>query len=136
MEEWGQVESFELRLRRREALRADGEGAQAPATGRTTNERRRPVAIPATVPGWLLTEAGTEKTFDDVRQVVERIRAYLTQVRQDEASKVDTKEARNIACRNSSVRFPDIEFLPTFRPQFVEAARRRASQKKQGRDGA
>jgi hypothetical protein len=51
MEEWGQVESFELRLRRREALRADGEGEQAQATGCTTNERRRPVAIPAPVPG-------------------------------------------------------------------------------------
>ena len=40
MQSWGLVESFELRLRRQEALGADGEGEQTAITGRTTNGRR------------------------------------------------------------------------------------------------
>lgn len=129
MEEWGQVESFELRLRRRETLRAHPE--QTTTTGCTTNGRRRPITISAPVPSWLHAEVGKDKTFNDIRRIVERIRAYLAQVQQDEAPKTDTKgTARNTACRSSSLHFPDIEFLPIFRRQFLKEAKLHASQKR------
>jgi hypothetical protein len=46
----GPVESSELRLRRREALRIKVQGEQVTATGRMSNGRRSPTAITAPVP--------------------------------------------------------------------------------------
>jgi hypothetical protein len=154
MEEWGNVLFFELRLRRREALRADGQGERPTTTGLLRNGRRHPTAITAPVPEWLQREVGTEKSFNDIRHIVKRIRAYLTRLKQEEDSKKiarakpssaaalskdDKKIAQNAAYRerNSLVRFPDIEILPTFHPRVLEEARQRSSQKKRGnKDGS
>jgi hypothetical protein len=84
---------------------------------------------------------------------VQRIRRYLTHLKREEdtkktargkprgaatLSKDSKKLAHNAAYRekNSLVRFPDIEILPTFHPRALEEARQRASQKKRGnKDG-
>lgn len=154
MEEWGNVLFFELRLRRREALRADGQGERPAPTGFLRNGRRHPTAITAPVPEWLQREVGTEKSFDDIRRIVQKIRSYLTRLKKEEdnkkmprgrpsgaatLSKNDKKVAHNAAYRekNSLVRFPDIEILPTFHPRVLEEARQRTSQKKRGnKDGS
>lgn len=149
MEEWGKVLFFELRLRRREALRADGLGERPTPTGLLRNGRRHPTAITAPVPEWLQREVGTEKSFYDIRSIVRRIRSYLARLKREEdrkkvargkpsgdatLSKDAKKVAHNAAYRerNSLVRFPDIEILPTFHPRVLEEARMRASQKKRG----
>jgi hypothetical protein len=154
MEEWGKVLFFELRLRRREALRADGQGERPTPTGLLRNGRRHPTPITAPVPEWLQREVGTEKSFYDIRQIVHRIRSYLTRLKREEdhkkitrgkpsgaatLSKDSKKLAHNAAYRekNSLVRFPDIEILPTFHPRVLEEARQRASEKKRGnKDGS
>ncbi|KAF3390377.1 hypothetical protein F1880_009340 [Penicillium rolfsii] len=148
MEEWGNVLFFELRLRRREALRAGGQGGRPTPTGLLRNGRRHPTAITAPVPDWLQHEVGTRKSFADIRQIVKRIRSYLTRLKKEEDSKKmargktsgaailakDEKTAHNAAHRerNSLVRFPDIEILPTFHPRVLEEAHQRTSQKKRG----
>ncbi|OOQ83713.1 hypothetical protein PEBR_33559 [Penicillium brasilianum] len=151
MEEWGYVLSFELRLRRREALRTDGQGERPAPSGLLHNGRRHPTAITAPVPDWLQREVGANKSFDDIRDIVRRIRAYLTAIKEQEDAKresrtkvnaVDnlTKDEKKVAQnaayreRNSLVRFPDIEILPTFHPEVVEDAKRRAAQKKTGQE--
>ncbi|KAJ5459639.1 uncharacterized protein N7458_001191 [Penicillium daleae] len=152
MEQWGHVLCFELRLRRREALRADGQGERPAPTGLLGNGRRHPTAITAPVPEWLQREVGTGKSFDEIRNIVERIRTHLTKIKNEEDSKKlrrtkpnggatlskdDRKLAQNAAYheRNSLVRFPDIEILPTFDPLVIEEARQRSSQKKRAKKG-
>lgn len=152
MEQWGHVLCFELRLRRREALRADGQGERPAPTGLLGNGRRHPTAITAPVPEWLQREVGTGKSFDEIRNIVERIRTHLTKIKNEEDSKKlrrtkpnggaalskdDKKLAQNAAYheRNSLVRFPDIEILPTFDPLVIEEARQRSSRKKRAKKG-
>jgi hypothetical protein len=149
MESWGYVLNFELRLRRREALRNDGQGEKPTPTGLLRNGRRHPTAITAPVPEWLRREVGTNKSFAEIREIVKRIRSYLTRLQEEEDSKKqqqskqngtvsfskdEKKVAHNAAGRerNSLVRFPDIEILPTFHPDVMEDARRRAAEKKRG----
>lgn len=148
MEDWGHVVSFELRLRRREALRNDGQEVKRAPTGLLENGRRHPTAITAPAPDWLLGEVGRGKSFQDVRDIVERIRKYLAGVQEQEhikknqkansangasvMSKHEKKLAQNSAYRerNSLLRFPDIEILPTYDPEVLEEARKRSVEKK------
>lgn len=51
------------------------------------------------VPSWLRAEVGSNKTFEDIRNIIEKIRQYMQSLR-------DTYRP---------VAFPDIEILPTFR---------------------
>ncbi|KAJ5377238.1 uncharacterized protein N7496_004647 [Penicillium cataractarum] len=149
MEEWGYVLSFELRLRRREALRTDGQGERPAPSGLLQNGRRHPTAITAPVPDWLQREVGAGNSFNDIRDIVRRIEAYLTSIQKQEDAKREsrtkanavgnlTKDEKKVAQnaayreRNSLVRFPDIEILPTFHPDVLEDAKRRSAQKKSG----
>lgn len=84
MERWGQVQSFELCLWRREALRASGEPTAPTPRGLLESGRRHPTAYTAPVSDWLHQEVGTGKSFNDIRRVIERIRGYLAGVRQEE----------------------------------------------------
>ncbi|KAJ5475599.1 hypothetical protein N7539_007886 [Penicillium diatomitis] len=120
MERWGHVRSFELRLRRREALRTDRETQRPVPTGLLDNGRRHPTAFTAPVPDWLQREVGAGKSFDDIRGIVERIRRDMTDARQREngynQALADTSSSGSSAHRERQAftRFPDIEILPTF----------------------
>lgn len=115
------------------------------------NGRKHPTAVISPAPVWLRSQVGTEKSFEDIRKIILRIKDHMTKLRNNErrdrdASRskiapagesagttsghrrsswrsVDKKEPR---LHPSSVRFPDIEILPTFRPQIEKAAARRA----------
>jgi hypothetical protein len=148
MEDWGHVVSFELRLRRREALRNHGQEVKPAPTGLLENGRRHPTAITAPAPDWLQREVGRGKSFEDVRVIVEKIRKYLAGVQEQEhtkknqkanlangtavMSKDEKKLAQNSAYReqNSLLRFPDIEILPTYDVEVLEQARKRFAEKK------
>ncbi|KAI2786254.1 hypothetical protein POX_g08637 [Penicillium oxalicum] len=140
MERWGYVRSFELRLRRREAMRADGQADRPGPSGLLGSGRRHPTAFTAPVPNWLQQEVGSGKTFDDIRNIVERIRQDLANARQQKINNKQSKEEtgdsvalsdenRHVSLstayreRQSFARFPDIEILPTFHPS-VQAQRR------------
>lgn len=148
MKKWGGVESFELILRRREMLRVDNgdessdNGGMSKSSKKAPSGRKNPTAIIAPVPDWLRAHVGRDKTFEDIRQIVSRIRQHLLVVRDAErAQSVQqstdgpaTAAMAGIANSNnngasshrrqqaSRVRFPDIEVLPTFRPWVLDAA--------------
>lgn len=106
MERWGGVDSFELILRRREALRVDNEPdadsneqlAGARPTASTSRKetrasralaapqrsRKHPTAINAPVPLWLRQLVGKSKSFDNIRELVEHVRTYLGDLRKEE----------------------------------------------------
>ena len=88
--------------------------------GAQSKRRRKPIIAPAPVPGWLRHEVGPQKSFDEVRGVVQRLRDYLTRL-QDEG-------------REDEIRFPDIEILPSFETWVLEgaAARRKQQRKRAG----
>jgi hypothetical protein len=179
MERWGGVKSFELILRRREQLRVDAEppaeskerSARARSSGSGIRKetrssraltapqrsRKHPTAINAPVPSWLRELVGKLKSFEDVRELIEHVRAYLSDLRKEEreeqltlsmsptpslavsprhAAGNDRKRLvkstasafkNNQRLQNSRVRFPDVEILPTFKPWVVEAALRQRS---------
>ncbi|KAJ5153435.1 uncharacterized protein N7482_009913 [Penicillium canariense] len=150
MEVWGGVASFELILRRREVLRADGtndKSASTASSGPLQNGRKHPTAIVAPVPRWLRQEVGRGKSFDAIRHLIERIREHMASLRQNEKihqaqqAKLSGSSARSKSRKQpktpsrqqgSLVRFPDIEILPTFKQWVIEDVfRPRASQKKQ-----
>jgi hypothetical protein len=54
------------------------------------------------VPAWLLQELGPDKSFDDVRDLVRRLREYMTSLKERVPA--------------NKIVFPDIELLPTFQP--------------------
>lgn len=136
MQVWGHVKSFELRLRRREAMRANGKEDEMAPTRVLASGRRRPIALIAPVPEWLQREVGINKTFDDIRHLVGQIREYLSNFREYETR---LKQAQGVSDarlsaspyherRTTAVRFPDIEILPTFYPSAIEHPQRRSSQ--------
>ncbi|GIJ99381.1 hypothetical protein Aspvir_001513 [Aspergillus viridinutans] len=84
--------------------------------GRKRRQRRKPRIKACPVPEWLRAETGAGKSFAEIRAIVERIRADLTeqhQRRQMQKTKSKGKE---------QVLFPDIEILPTFRVWVLEQA--------------
>jgi hypothetical protein len=129
--------------------------------------RKHPTAIIAPVPDWLRHHVGAGKSFDDIRRIIELIRRHMTQLRDQELSQFEgpnkslsvpgspqtgtssnsRKGGRNAKPANrqpprhraSSVRFPDIEILPHFKPWVKEAALRQrsaaASSNKDGESG-
>ena len=179
MERWGGVNSFELILRRREQLRVDNEpdadSNERPAGARTTasttrketrtsralaapqRSRKHPTAINAPVPLWLRQLVGKSKSFDNIRELIEHVRTYLSDLRKEEreeqlslsmspslsvsprhaAGKARKRPVKTTGFKNnqrlqtSRVRFPDVEILPTFNPWVVEAALRQRSTNKE-----
>jgi hypothetical protein len=110
MEAWGGVLSFRLTLRRREHRRSPSETLHdgmndlpseppppSPPPSSSSSSKPRDLTVP--VPSWLRAEVGANKTFQDIRNIIERIRQYMQGLRD--------------AYR--PVAFPDIEILPTFR---------------------
>lgn len=90
MKKWGGVESFELILRRREMLRVDNgdessDNAEvSKSSKKAPSGRKNPTAIIAPVPDWLRAHVGRDKSFEDIRQIVSRIRQHLLVVRDAE----------------------------------------------------
>ncbi|KAJ5161258.1 hypothetical protein N7492_006650 [Penicillium capsulatum] len=85
MEQWGGVQSFELTLRRREQ---DRDLAQPPTrysgpTRYLQSGRRHPTAVTAPVPDWLRRELGKFKSFEEIRQIVDRVREYMLALRRE-----------------------------------------------------
>ncbi|KAJ5475602.1 hypothetical protein N7539_007889 [Penicillium diatomitis] len=68
MDQWGRVQSFELRLRRREALRVRGELAEAGRSDIRESGRRRPRVQAGPSPAWLQREIGRGKSFNEIRE--------------------------------------------------------------------
>lgn len=117
MESWGGVLSFRLTLRRREHRRSPSVDYSTPVNGRQTDlattspslsspniSSSKPKDHTVPVPSWLRAEVGANKTFQDIRDIIERIRQYMQTLRD--------------AYR--PVAFPDIEILPTFRAAVLE----------------
>jgi hypothetical protein len=95
---------------------AEEEEEESPDDGRKRKQRRKPRIKAYPVPEWLRAETGPGKSFAEIRAIVERIRADLTeqhQRRQMQNTKGKSKE---------QVLFPDIEILPTFRAWVLEQA--------------
>lgn len=80
--------------------------AAASQSGTTTNSRRNstgkksPTIPPSPVPDWLRQEVGPNKSFDEIRDIIERLRVWMA-AEQNAGHKIS---------------FPDIEILPKFRP--------------------
>ncbi|KAJ5124513.1 uncharacterized protein N7515_008338 [Penicillium bovifimosum] len=186
MERWNGVLHFELILRRREQLRvehdsearlAEDEDDQRATTAnghvhpmakkpRTPGGRCRkhPTSIVAPVPNWLRRHVGDGKSFDEIRRIIELIRRYMTQLRDQEIAdskeieesssypttprsglssnrrkggrKADLADRHPLRQRASSVRFPDIEILPHFKPWVKEAALRQRAATSSGSQDA
>lgn len=94
MKAWGYVLSFELRLRWREALRNDGQVERPTPTGLLQNGRRNPTAITAPVPEWLRREVGSNKSFTDIRDIVETVRSYLIRLQEQEDAKKQQQQVK------------------------------------------
>ncbi|KAJ5820014.1 hypothetical protein N7474_005605 [Penicillium riverlandense] len=108
MQTWGGVESFELILRRREMLRVDNgddssDNARASKTSKKApSGRKNPTAIIAPVPDWLRAHVGRDKTFEDIRQIVSRIRQHLLMVRDAERARSVQQSTDGPATANGS----------------------------------
>lgn len=177
MERWDGVESFELILRRREQMRI-GRELDPAATPGASNEnasvnqaqgqdnrsqsvlarpqgRKHPTAIVAPVPEWLRQHVGHDKTFAEVRHIIEMVRSHMVKLRNTEraqqlkdipkatnapdnprrAASSNARKARNgklgsqdpMRVRTSKIRFPDVEILPHFKPWVKKAALRQRS---------
>ncbi|KAJ6114420.1 hypothetical protein N7486_000198 [Penicillium sp. IBT 16267x] len=177
MEQWEGVESFEITLRRREILRVEEEehpaspsraghsdqrnqtkpSARARAKKSsstrklTVRGRKLPRAVTAPVPEWLRDCVGRGKTFDEIRDIVNRTHEYMVEMRDEEKALEESlgisagessvsagKKSPWLPARSSSkeierqqgsrARFPDIEILPTFKPWVLDAALRQREQ--------
>jgi hypothetical protein len=94
----------------------DGDG-----DGTRKRRRRRPRIKTCPVPEWLRAETGRGKSFDEIRDIVKRIREDLT----EQHRKIQTQKTKSKG-KKEQVLFPDIEILPTFRPWVLEQAGRDA----------
>ncbi|KAJ5970845.1 uncharacterized protein N7479_000763 [Penicillium vulpinum] len=118
--------------------------------------RKHPTAIIAPVPDWLRQHVGHGKTFAEIRQIIELVRNHMVRLRnleraQQQLSHITkspsapgsphrgafsnsrkgriTKPVNRdpIRMRASTIRFPDVEILPHFKPWVKEAALRQRS---------
>jgi hypothetical protein len=139
IEAWGGVVNFELTLRKREFHRSETgletpEGASPSnmsviddprivdfnrTSGYPTPEppqtckgkgKKGPVNPPAPVPEWLRAEVSANKSFDEIRKIIQRLRSYMRKLQQ----------------MSQEPMFPDIEILPTFHRD-IQASDIRAS---------
>ncbi|KAF7712924.1 Uncharacterized protein PECH_002350 [Penicillium ucsense] len=119
MEMWGQVRSFELRLRLRETRRRNEESPEPGSTTGLPERGRHSRTITAPVPEWLQEEVGADKSFYDIRHLIQRIRQYLLESERDQQEQQalgSTTPSSQGPRRGSSahVMFPDIEIISTF----------------------
>ncbi|KAB8253286.1 hypothetical protein BDV35DRAFT_3095 [Aspergillus flavus] len=97
---------------------SSGSGSSSACVGFTTDEggehgrRRKPNIVASPVPGWLLREVGSDKSFADLRDLVRRVREDM-----------DSLRGRGVPARR--VVFPDIELLPTFQSWVLAPAKKR-----------
>ncbi|CAG8910048.1 unnamed protein product [Penicillium egyptiacum] len=118
--------------------------------------RKHPTAIIAPVPDWLRQHVGHGKTFQEIRHIIELVRNHMVRLRNQERAQQQlnhipkspsapgsprrgapstgrrgriTKPAHRdpLRVRASTVRFPDVEILPHFKPWVKEAALRQRS---------
>ncbi|KAJ5592692.1 hypothetical protein N7537_009596 [Penicillium hordei] len=119
--------------------------------------RKHPTAIIAPVPDWLRQHVGHGKTFREIRQIIELVRDHMVRLRNQERAqqqqlnhipkspsalgsphrgapshgrkgRVAKPTNRDpLRVRASTVRFPDVEILPHFKPWVKEAALRQRS---------
>ncbi|KAI9925564.1 hypothetical protein MW887_005945 [Aspergillus wentii] len=72
----------------------------------TPPKRKKPTITPSPVPAWLRAKVGPNKSFNDIRAIIHRIRGGMEYQKKRGDDKAD-------------IRFPDIEILPTFRDWVV-----------------
>ncbi|KAG0154240.1 hypothetical protein PDIDSM_1620 [Penicillium digitatum] len=118
--------------------------------------RKHPTAIIAPVPDWLRRHVGHGKTFQEIRHIIELVRNHMARLRNRERAQQQlnpipkspraldsprrggpsndrkgrmSKPANRdpLRLRASTVRFPDVEILPHFKPWVKEAALRQGS---------
>ncbi|KAF4771845.1 hypothetical protein N7455_008241 [Penicillium solitum] len=118
--------------------------------------RKHPTAIIAPVPDWLRQHVGHGKSFREIRQIIELVRDHMVRLRNQERAqqqlnhipkspsapgsprrgassngrkgRVGKPTNRDpLRVRASTVRFPDVEILPHFKPWVKEAALRQRS---------
>lgn len=174
MKEWGGVESFQLILRRREQERIDGASHQesndnnASQTSRNSSRsvsgsassglqrqvgRRNPRAVSAPVPDWLRERTGTGLSFDDIREIIHRVRQHMEELQRqgeegsEEPENVESannsrtrKKSRRVVPKRpartprSPIRFPDIEIIPTFTQWALEEHQIERKKKKEAEE--
>ncbi|KZZ87201.1 hypothetical protein AAP_05840 [Ascosphaera apis ARSEF 7405] len=130
LQEWGGVESFKLALRRRETRRVVSEstmnydddstnlqqpsfeGNEGPERGLSTSpetpfsegeftiRKRSPTIVTCPVPKWLKMHIGPNKSFPEVRAILQALKDYL----------------EDLQDRGYDIRFPDVEILPQVKP--------------------
>ena len=98
MQAWGGVESFDLTLRRRERL-PPTTPTDTTTTSPSTSSKKSPKNIPRPVPDWLHDCVGPNKSFDEIRQLINDLRTHFLSLVQN----------------NQEPFFPDIEILPNLR---------------------
>ncbi|KJK61151.1 hypothetical protein P875_00042621 [Aspergillus parasiticus SU-1] len=102
---------------------SSGSGASSTCAGFTTDDggervqgecgrRRKPTIVASPVPGWLLKEVGSDKSFADLRDLVRRVREDM-----------DSLRGRGVPA--DRIVFPDIELLPTFQSWVLALAKKR-----------
>ncbi|KAJ5425820.1 hypothetical protein N7465_000890 [Penicillium sp. CMV-2018d] len=118
--------------------------------------RKHPTAIIAPVPDWLRQHVGHGKTFREIRQIIELVRDHMVRLRNQERAQQQLNHVPKspsapgsphrgassngrkgrvakstnrypLRVRASTVRFPDVEILPHFKPWVKEAALRQRS---------
>jgi hypothetical protein len=95
------------------ATTSEGSSSSGPAPG--PSPRKKSAKTSAPVPGWLRNELGSNKSFDEVRELIERIREHI---HGEQEQSTDGNNRRKI-----NILFPDIEILPTFHRAVVDDAK-------------
>ena len=135
---------------RSDRVKRDKRVRPKPSTNRTLSSgRKHPTAIVAPVPSWMMGCLGKGKTFQEIRDVIKAASAYMQDMkdRQQQANQGSsgnstptsngkgkqpaTPQKQSVS---SSIRFPDIEILPTFKPWVHAQAQQRREAQSQGAD--
>lgn len=121
------------------------------ARGLTMRGRKLPRAVTAPVPEWLRDRVGRGKSFQEIREIVNRTHQYMVDMREEEKAQEEFlsisagessasagRKSQWLPARSSSkdlerqqgsrARFPDIEILPTFKSWVLDAALRQREQ--------
>jgi hypothetical protein len=132
------------------ADQAHDQGHKSSGVVTRTPGRKHPTAIIAPVPDWLRQHVGHGKTFQEIRQIIELVRSHMVRLRNLERTKQQLSNIPKSPAapgsprrgavpnrrkgrtprpvnRTSTIRFPDVEILPHFKPWVKEAAIRQRS---------
>ncbi|KAI9039383.1 putative pathogenicity factor [Aspergillus affinis] len=101
------VDAGEMRRKRKRQTAVASRG-QGKVGGRGIPKRKKPTIPKGSVPSWLREHLGPNKSFAEVRTMLEQLRTYLKEQER-------RRQGSSKATKKTQLRFPDIEILPVFK---------------------